>query len=400
MWQVSAVNVRSYAPRMTALDATPAADPAELGIDPDAFAALVERAQADVDAGTVPSCQIALAREGRVAVCVTLGDAEPDSRYTIFSSTKPVIASAMWILIAEGAIDVDKRVADYIPEFGTNGKDVITVQQVMLHTSGFPHAPFLATQWDDRDVRLARFSAWRTNWEPGTRFEYHPTSAHWVLAELIERASGRDFREYVRTEVIQPLGLKRLQIGVPTEEQGDVKDLVLTGEPTKPEVLMELIGIEEWPMGEVTPEALMSLNRPEARRVGVPGGGGVSTAADLALFYQALLHNPAGIWKPDVLEDVKTNVRNTYEDWLRTPANRTLGLVLAGDDGKSNMRGMGRTVSPGTFGHNGAGGQIAWADPATGLSFAYLTNGNDLDLIRQSRRTTAIASRAAVCVTA
>ena len=85
---------------------------------------------------------------------------------------------------------------------------------------------------------------------------------------------------------------------------------------------------------------------------------------------------------------------------MRTPANRTLGLVLAGDDGRSNMRGMGRTVSPQAFGHNGAGGQIAWADPTTGLSFAYLTNGLDQDQIRQSRRTTALASRAAVCVTA
>src|SRR5262245_8034207 len=127
---------------MMNLDSMPVADPAELGIDPDAFTALVERAQADIDAGIVPSCQMALAREGRVAATVTLGDATPDSRYTIFSSTKPVIASAMWILIAEGAIDVHKRVAEYIPEFGTNGKDVITVEQVMLHTSGFPHAPF------------------------------------------------------------------------------------------------------------------------------------------------------------------------------------------------------------------------------------------------------------------
>ena len=385
---------------MTTLDTTPAADPAELGVDADALAALLERAQADIDAGIVPSCQIALARNGRVAASVTLGAAAPDSRYVIFSSTKPVIASAMWILIGAGAIDVDKRVADYIPEFGTNGKEVITVEQVMLHTSGFPHAPFIATQWDDRAARLGRFGAWRCNWEPGTRFEYHPTSAHWVLAELIERASGRDFREYVRTEVLTPLGLTRLQVGVAPADQGDINELVLTGEPTPTEVLQELLGIDAWPVTEVTPEALISFNQPTVRAVGVPGGGGISTAAELALFYQGLLHNPAGIWKDEVLDDAKTVVRNKKKDWLRTPANRTLGLVLAGDDGRSNMRGMGRTVSPQSFGHNGAGGQIAWADPTTGLSFAYLTNGLDQDQIRQSRRTTALASRAAVCATA
>ena len=125
----------------------------------------------------------------------------------------------------------------------------------------------------------------------------------------------------------------------------------------------------------------------------------MSTASDLALFYQALLHNPAGIWKPDVLTDVTTHVRCTMKDWLGTPANRSIGLVLAGDDGKSNLRGMGRTVSPGAFGHNGAGGQIAFADPATGVSFAYLTNGLDQNVVREARRNTAIASRAADCAT-
>jgi len=71
--------------------------------------------------------------------------------------------------------------------------------------------------------------------------------------------------------------------------------------------------------------------------------------------------------------------------------------VVASDDGKTFMRGMGRTVSPRAFGHNGAGGQIAWIDPDTGISLAYLTNGLDQNVIRESRRTTAIASLAAVC---
>jgi CubicO group peptidase (beta-lactamase class C family) len=74
-----------------------------------------------------------------------------------------------------------------------------------------------------------------------------------------------------------------------------------------------------------------------------------------------------------------------------------LGVVVAGDDGKSNLRGMGHTVSPRAFGHNGAGGQIAWADPDTGVSFCYLTNGLDQHVLREARRTSGIASKAAVC---
>jgi CubicO group peptidase (beta-lactamase class C family) len=130
----------------------------------------------------------------------------------------------------------------------------------------------------------------------------------------------------------------------------------------------------------------------------LPGGGGISDAADVAAFYQALLHDPKGLWDPAVLADATSVVRNTFPDPLvGIPINRTRGLVVAGDDGRSHLRGMGRTVSPAAFGHNGAAGQVAWADPATGLSFCYLTSGRDLHLLRESRRTTAVSSLAAVC---
>src|SRR5262249_49818951 len=184
--------------------------------------------------------------------------------------------------------------------------------------------------WDDRDKRLARFAAWRCNWQPGSRFEYHPTSAHWVLAELIERCTGGDFRVFLRERILDPLGLTGLQVGVPREQQGDINELPLTGDPMSPEELHAAIGVSSLPVTEVTPEALISFNQASVRAVGVPGGGGVSTAADLALYYQALLHDPAGLWKPEVLHDVKTNVRNHFPDYMGTPANRTIGLVIAG----------------------------------------------------------------------
>jgi CubicO group peptidase (beta-lactamase class C family) len=379
-------------------DRNPVADPTDLGIDPDALRALIDRVQQDVDAGRLPSCQLALARDGQVAVWRAFGDAPVESRYVIFSATKAVVAGAVWILIGEGSLDVSRTVSSLIPEFAANGKDAITVEQVMLHTSGFPRAPFGSLEWDDRERRLARFSNWRCNWEPGTRYEYHPTSAHWVLAEIIERLTGGDFRSFIRERILDPLGLQGLQVGVPIAQQGDINDLVLTGKPTPPDELEAAIGIRELPLTDVTPDALMSFNQPDVRAVGVPGAGGVSTAADLALYYQALLADPTGIWKPEVLADATANVRNHMPDWMGTPANRSLGLIIAGDDGKAGARGMGHTVSPRAFGHNGAGGQIAWADPATGLSFGYVTNGLDQDELRQWRRTTGIASRAANCI--
>src|SRR4029077_10045255 len=101
------------------------------------------------------------------------------------------------------------------------------------------------------------------NWEPGTRFEYHATSAHWVLAELIERMSGTDFRDFVRTRVIEPLGLSGLQLGVPPGEQGDINALVATGAPATPDELEAVLGIRALPMTEVTTDALLDFNRAE-----------------------------------------------------------------------------------------------------------------------------------------
>jgi CubicO group peptidase (beta-lactamase class C family) len=377
-------------------------DPADLGVDPAAVEALVERAHREVDAGLLPSCQLALAREGRLVAFETIGGAEPGSRYVIFSSTKPFVASVVWQLIAEGRVDPAQLVTDFIPEFGANGKDVITVEQVMLHTSGFPHAPLGPPDWYTREGRLARMANWRLNWEPGTRYEYHPTSAHWVLAEIIERVDGEDYRAALRRRVIEPIGLTGFALGLPEDEQEDVNQLVLVGEAPTPGEIEEITGIAGLDLaglvGEVTEQALITLGRPENLAVGVPGGGGVATAADVALFYQALLHDDRGLWDPDVLADATGRVRNTMPDpWLGVPANRALGVVVAGDDGLASRRGMGHTCGPRTFGHNGAGGQLAWADPDSGLSFCYLTNGLDAHLIRQWRRGPSLSNRAAVC---
>lgn len=385
---------------------------------PEKIEGLVQRATQDVEQGHLPSCQLAIALGGEVVFQTAIGDATIDTRYVIFSATKTLVASMTWRLMSEGLLDVTLPVSSYIPEFGTNGKEAITVQQVMLHTSGFPSAPLGAPEWETREGRLARFSQWRTNWEPGTKFEYHPTAAHWVLAEIIEGLRDRDYRAVIQEEILEPLGLKRFRLGVPVEEQGDIATITASGAPATPEELMATLGVSELPVTEVTEEALLGFNAPKVRSVGVPGGGGVSTAADLALFYQGILNNgvldndlldnaaldngalehSGQMWSPDVLADVTGNIRNTFPDLLMgVPANRALGGCVAGDDpGIAAYNGFGRTTSPRAFGHNGAGGQVAWGDPETGISFAYLTNGLDANPIRQARRSTALSSRAAL----
>jgi CubicO group peptidase (beta-lactamase class C family) len=281
-----------------------------------------------------------------------------------------------------------------VPGFGTNDKHVITVEQVMLHTSGFPLAPMPALEGDTSAGRCARFAEWRLNWEPGTKYQYHPTSAHWVLAEIIERVTGDDFRDVVERRVTDPAGLPKVlgDVGRPAAE------LLLVGDEATPDELEAVLGVRELDVGEVTDDALVGFNDVAVQRVGIPGGGGVMRACDLAMYYQAILHNPDEMWRPDVIDDVRTNVRNTLPDVMTgLPANRTLGLIQAGGDGRSHLRGMGHTVSPSTIGHNGAKGQIAFGDPTTGISFGYTTNGLDRHVIREARRTSGIASAAGGC---
>ena len=375
----------------------PITKPESVGIVPERLDALVTRARREIDSGVLPSCQLAVAGNGELAAFHTFGAATNDTRYVIFSATKPVVASAIWLLMSEGRLDITKTVAEYIPEFAENGKGGVTVEQVLLHTSGFPHAPMRSPEWWERDTRLEQFKTWRLNWAPGTAYEYHPTSAHWVLAELIDRLGGTDYRDFIRTRVLEPLGLDRLRLGVPADEQGDIADVVHVGEEATPDELEAVLGVGHLPVTEVTPDAITSMNKTNVRALGIPGGGAVSTAADVALFYQGVLRNPAGLWDEGILRDATTNVRNSLPDWRGTPANRGLGVVIAGDDGRSHLRnGFGKAGSPRRFGHDGAGGQLAWADPDTGLSFCYLTNGFDAHVIREGRRGIALASLAGV----
>jgi len=378
-------------------------DPVELGLDPAAIDALLVRAGREIDDGTLPSCQIAVARNGRLGVFETLGTATSANRYVIFSCTKALIAGAVWLLLADGSLRLDQRVGDVIPEFATNGKDQITVEQLLVHQSGFPSAPLNLMADPGRQDRLDRYATWRLNWEPGTRFEYHPTSAHWVLADLIETVSGIDYRDFVHTRVLDPLGLTRFRLGEPPERQADIAPLEIRGEPPTEAEFAAMFGIEGLTLatlvGEVTDAALIAFNRPEVRALGVPGGGGITDAASLALYYQALLHNPDGLWDPAWLAAGTREVHGDLPDPLfGVPSHRSLGLTIAGDGDTARFRGYGHTVSPRAFGHDGAAGQIAFADPDTGVSFCYLTNGIDANVLRQNRRTAGLASRAGALV--
>jgi len=387
-----------------------APSPESVGIDPSALEALFERAEREVREGVLPSVQIAVAREGKIAGMRTFGravfggveaDASDDSLYCIFSCTKAITSAAAWLLIQEGKLSTDERVCDVVPEFGTNGKDAVTVEQLFTHTAGFPTAPFDPSAFLDRERRLAYFAKWRLNFEPGSRFIYHPSSSMYVVAELIERRSGIAYHEFVRQRIAEPLGLPDLFVGLPDEAHARAADIEHRGRELG-DADFEALGFPKPPETEVTEDAVQGFNRPDVRRAGIPGGGAFTNAHTLALFYQGLLSggataDGAPIWKPETLAMAR-EIRNPELTDLvfGKRANRGLGLMIAGDADRT-YRGFGHTNSELAFGHGGAGGQIGWADPATGISIGYCTNGFDRDVIRQARRGVGISSRAAAC---
>lgn len=393
------------------IDATlAAAKPEDVGIDAEKLEMVFARAKRDVDDGTLPSAQVAVARHGRIAGMRTYGSAvqggqeraaTDETLYHFFSSTKAVVSAAAWLLFEEGQLRLDEKVADIIPEFGTNGKDAIDVETMLLMAGGFPLAPFKQELWGDHAALLRAFSQWRLNWPVDSRYEYHPTSMHWVLSEILLRRGGLMYKDFIRERITGPMGLDELFVGCPPEQQHRVADVVYTHEPVPPP--------GGW--GEVTPTMILNFNKPAVRAAGVPGGGGVASAATMALFYQPLVNGgvTAGgtrIMKAETI-DFATTVRarphhidlvlQMVDPALKVNTNRALGVVVAGGDGYAAYRGFGRTCSARAFGHGGAGGQIAWGDPETGISVGYATNGF-ADVVAEGRRITAISSLAANCL--
>ena len=280
------------------------------------FDPVLDAARKLVDDGATPACQVAVAHDGEIVCFETFGAATNDTRFCVFSATKPIVASAVWILIGDGLLDPSRPVAHYIPEFATNGKEVVTVEQVMLHTSGFPNAPMDAVEGGDAVTRVKRFTEWRLEWEPGTRFEYHA-----LVRALGARRADRT-RERPR--------LPRLHRGTRLRAERS---------PAPPRAAARGTGRHRdrrRRSGRAPADSRSSSRRPARRSTGprcapraCPAAAAIMTAATMARFYQALLHDPNGVWDADVLHDAKTNVRCTFPDPLMNVAREPLARARA-----------------------------------------------------------------------
>ena len=379
----------------------------DFGLKPDQVALLTERAAKEVNEGLLPASQFALAKNGKIVVQGSFGAANNESLIAIFSCTKAIASTAAWLLIESEALDVSVPVCELIPEFAENGKEKVTVEQLFTHTAGFPSAPMSPVEGTDPARRSDRFRRWRLNWPAGERFEYHASSSMYVIADIIERLSGQRWQDFARTRILEPLGIADdVLLGVPEDAQARVLQIEFVGQALT-EADYRAANMPAPPVTEVTEEAITAFNLPAVRAAGMPGGGAFATASAMALFYQALLRD-GGLAPEDQSETARIWQQQTILDGLRIRSgdlkdplfgrlvNRALGLVISGDEGRP-YRGFGYTNSPDAFGHGGAGGQVAWADPANGLSFAYATSGHDRNTLRRGRREVSVSNAAGRC---
>jgi CubicO group peptidase (beta-lactamase class C family) len=333
------------------------------------LSALHDRIHHELEAGHITAAQVAIGVDGKVQHFEAFGAATTEQRFVIFSATKTLVAMALLPHFADGTLDLTTPVAHYLPEFGHHGKDTVTVLQLLTMQGGFPQAPMTPARWGTSEGRRAAFAEWPLAWAPGSQTEYHPVSAHWVIAELLESLNQRSYLDVVHERVVAPAGVGRI---LGPEAAGGVTVRAIGEYPTDMADLIATYGRAEYvPVPSIGTQALLSMNDPRAQGVGVPGGGGVATAANLAAIYQHFLHNFGGALPDEWLADAVGTIRNgsvSVSD--KVPANRTIAGYTSGNDGFHLHRWM--PAAPAAFGHAGAGGQLCWADPQSGLSFSFL----------------------------
>ena len=344
-----------------------AATPAELGFHEPPLARLRGLIEKHIAEGRYPGAQIALARHGRLALFETFGKAtldpaataDPRTLWLLFSNTKVVTAAGVWTLVEDGALTFSDRIADHIPEFARHGKGEITVAELLSHRAGFPSQEVTSAAWEDHGEMRRQVCEFTLEWTPGSRLQYHPKSALWTAATLIEAVTGTDYRDFLRSRIIEPLGLREdLFVGLPRAEHARAATIYE-------------------PDSEGRQCALKSENTAPQRLAGIPSSGGYATARGMAALYQMLVNGgklgDRRIFSRRLIEFVTRNhTGDMHDHGMGMPMHRGLGVHVRGTTLK--IRGLGSIASPRTFGHGGVGSSYCWADPDSGVSFAYITN--------------------------
>jgi CubicO group peptidase (beta-lactamase class C family) len=342
------------------------------GFTKPSFTAVREAFERNIERYGEVGAAVCVHHHGRPVVDLWTGLADPetsqpwqrDTLQVIFSTTKSAVAACAHLLVQRGDLDLDAPVARYWPEFAAAGKDRIPVRWVLSHQAGLAAL--------DRPLTLADVVAWdpvtaaiaaqAPNWEPGTAHGYHVFTYGWIVGELVRRVSGRSIGTFFRQEIANPLGLD-LWIGLPDEEQHRVSRIVAPPLDLSTVDRSSLILRASLPTDEP-----LDLNRPDLRTAEIPAVNGICTARALSGFYAALIGPVDGhrILDPATLAAATAEQAAGADRVLRVPTRWALGFGLPTPDLP--------WFTPTLFGHAGHGGSLGFADPTSGLAFAYVMN--------------------------
>jgi CubicO group peptidase (beta-lactamase class C family) len=304
----------------------------------------------------MPGCVVLVGYRGRIAWLKSYGsrqlkpDVVPMTTDTVFdlaSLTKPIAtATSIMLLIEDGLVELDAPAAKYIPELANNGKEVITIRQLLTHQSGLLPDNSIRNYEDGKVEAFRRIHELDLRAEPGTRFMYSDVGFI-VLGEIVERVSGKPLDEFSRERIFTPLGMSETGFN----PDSDLKDRAAPTQERK----------GEWMRGEV--------HDPRAYKLGgVAGHAGLfSTAEDLARYAQMLV-NVGVLGETRILKPETCRLMQTSQEV--SSGVRTLGWDRR--TGYSSNRGD--LFSARAFGHGGFTGTALWIDPAQEMFVIFLSN--------------------------
>jgi CubicO group peptidase (beta-lactamase class C family) len=249
-------------------------------------------------------------------------------------------AAGVMLLADRGKLALSDPVHKFIPEFAGADRELVTVQHLLTHTSGLPDMLPENVELRKRHAPLAEFVAGVCKtpllFRPGTKVSYQSMGIL-LAAEIAQRIMQVPFRDFLRSEIFLPLGMKETSLGLGGRRIADTAQCQVEN------------GDDDW-----------NWNTPYWRDLGAPWGGVHATAGDIAKFLQAFLRSDGAVLKRETALAMTTS---------HTPGlNEAWGLGWRLDPGA-----FGRGCSPRTFGHYGATGTVAWADRETGVQCVLLT---------------------------
>jgi CubicO group peptidase (beta-lactamase class C family) len=315
-----------------------------------------------------------------------------DTMVVVMSSTKGLAAMTVAVANARGLVDYDAPVARYWPEFAQNGKEAITVRQLLGHEAGLVliDEDLSVERVRDLDDVARVLARQKPEWQPGTRHGYHAMTIGLYMQELIRHAdpAHRTLGRFFHEEIARPLGLD-FYIGlppeIPDERLAKVTELsmgraLLALRHTPPEIIKKVL----WPWSLLRKSMLFSdldWNDRRSLEVEIPAGGGVGTARAMARAYSAFAEGGAELGiTPETMTllTAPPDIAFPKDEVLGVSSYYSLGYLRPGPDGVFGS-------SPRAFGTPGAGGSFAFADPDARLGYAYVMNKLDYHLFDDPR---------------